>query len=137
MPISLTSLRFGDISSFSDDTTSPSPKPSQTADSDPSAILLPRGTFENPYVGFPSLSAAQATWAEIADVTGCAIELVHHTRKTGGADVTVEDGRGGSALLAKVRSGRVINVMSDAEASKAGVKNRRFFFRVENGKASM
>src|ERR1700685_1375268 len=68
MPISLTSLRFGDISTFSDDTTSPSPKPSQTADSDPSAILLPRGTFENPYVGFPSLSAAQdynriAMWA--------------------------------------------------------------------------
>ena len=77
------------------------------------------------------------TWAEIADVTGCAIELVHHTRKTGGAEVTVEDGRGSSALLAKVRSARVLNTMSEADAAKAGVENRRFFFRVENGKSSM
>jgi RecA-family ATPase len=27
-------------------------------------------------------------WAQIADQTGCAVELVHHARKTGGNDVT-------------------------------------------------
>jgi AAA domain-containing protein len=84
-----------------------------------------------------AMEMVAATWAEIADVTGCAIELVHHTRKTGGADVTVEDARGSSALLAKARSARVLNGMSKEDAEKAGVENRRFYFRVENGKASM
>lgn len=77
------------------------------------------------------------TWARIADVTGCAVELVHHSRKTGGAEVTVEDGRGASALLAAARSGRVLNTMSPDEAAKAGVENRRLYFRVENGKANL
>jgi RecA-family ATPase len=54
----------------------------------------------------PAIEIVAGAWAEIADVTSCAIELVHHPRKTGGGDVTVEDGRGGSALLAKTRSAR-------------------------------
>jgi len=57
--------RVDDGIGASDDTTSPSPKPSQTEASDPSAILLPKGTLENPYVGFPSRSAAQAVlWSK-------------------------------------------------------------------------
>ena len=78
-----------------------------------------------------------SAWAEIADVTGCAIDLVHHTRKTGGAEVTTEDGRGGSALLAKARSGRALNQMNKEEAAKAGVEDRRSYFRVEKDKANM
>lgn len=76
-------------------------------------------------------------WAKIADQTNCAIELVHHSRKTGGAEVTVEDGRGAGALLAAVRSARVLNPMTEDEAVKAGVENRRLHFRVENGKANL
>ncbi len=34
------------------------------------------------------------TWSHIADLTGCSINLVHHSRKTGGNEVSVEDGRG-------------------------------------------
>jgi AAA domain len=75
-------------------------------------------------------------WAHIADVTNCAIELVHHSRKTG-ADVTVQDSRGASALLAAARSARVLNVMSEDEASQAGVENRKWYFRVDNGKANL
>jgi hypothetical protein len=85
----------------------------------------------------PAIELVAATWAEIADLTGCAIELVHHARKTGGAEITVEDGRGGSALLAKVRSARTLNGMTDDEASRAGVENRRAYFRVQNGKANL
>jgi hypothetical protein len=85
----------------------------------------------------PAIELVASTWAEIADVTGCAIELVHHSRKTGGAEITVEDGRGGSALLAKARSARVLNGMSEEEAARAGVDKRRVFFRVENGKANL
>jgi hypothetical protein len=78
-----------------------------------------------------------AEWTEVADETGCAIDLVHHSRKTGGAEVTVEDGRGAVALLAKARSARVLNTMSEDEAAKAGVENRRVHFRVSNGKANL
>jgi hypothetical protein len=85
----------------------------------------------------PALELVAATWAEIADVTGCAVELVHHSRKTGGTEITVEDGRGGSALLAKARSARVLNGMSEDEAARAGVEKRRAFFRVDNGKANL
>jgi AAA domain len=85
----------------------------------------------------PAIEQVAQAWAEIADVTGCAIELVHHSRKTGGADVTVEDGRGGSALLAKARSARTLNVMSADDATHAGVESPRSFFRVQNGKSNM
>jgi hypothetical protein len=85
----------------------------------------------------PAIEIVAGAWAEIADATGCAIELVHHARKTGGAEITVDDGRGGSALLAKVRSARVLNGMTEGEAAKAGVEKRRSFFRVEKGKANL
>ena len=85
----------------------------------------------------PAIELVAATWAEIADETGCAIELVHHARKTSGAEITVDDGRGGSALLAKVRSARTLNGMSEDEAARAGVENRRAYFRVQNGKANL
>lgn len=75
--------------------------------------------------------------AGIADETECAIELVHHVRKTGGADVTVEDGRGAVALLAAARSARVLNAMSTDQADQAGVSPARSFFRVDNGKANL
>ncbi len=76
-------------------------------------------------------------WAKIADETGCAVELVHHARKTNGAEVTMEDGRGAVALLAAARSGRILNVMSPEEAKQAGVEQRRLHFRVDNGKANL
>lgn len=79
----------------------------------------------------PAIELVAATWAAIANVTGCAVELVHHSRKTGGAEITVEDGRGGSALLAKARSARVLNGMSEDEAARSGVEKRRSFFRVD------
>lgn len=81
-------------------------------------------------------------WSAIADETRCAVELVHHTRKgTGGGrnEYTVEDGRGATALHAATRSMRVLNVMSEDEAPKAQVKakDRRRYFRLDNGKANM
>jgi hypothetical protein len=77
-------------------------------------------------------------WAGIADETNSAIDLVHHIRKIGGgAEATVEDGRGASALLAAARSARVLNVMKSEEAERAGVERPRSYFRVENGKANL
>lgn len=78
------------------------------------------------------------TWAKIADGCGCSIELVHHARKTNGMEVTVEDARGASALIAAARSARALNAMSEDEAERAGVEHhRRRYFRVDDGKVSM
>lgn len=77
------------------------------------------------------------TWGRIAGACNCSIELVHHARKTGGSEITVEDGRGAVALLAGARSARVLNGMTKDEAERADVENPRAYFRVDNGKASM
>ena len=76
-------------------------------------------------------------WAQIADATNCAINLVHHSRKTNGAEVTVEDGRGAVALLAAARSARALNQMSEAEAARLGIDHRRHYFRVDSGKSNL
>jgi hypothetical protein len=77
------------------------------------------------------------TFGRIAGAANCAIELVHHTRKTGGAEITAEDGRGASAMSAAARSVRVLNPMSKDEAAKAGVEGRRGYFRMEIDKSNM
>jgi hypothetical protein len=76
-------------------------------------------------------------WNAIADATNIAIELSHHARKTYGAEVTVEDGRGAVALLAAVRAARTLNVMSEKEAEQVGITARRRYFKVEDGKANL
>ncbi|MCJ2036469.1 AAA family ATPase [Methylobacterium sp. J-068] len=77
------------------------------------------------------------TWAKIAEETNCSIELVHHSRKTNGNEVTVEDSRGAVALLSAARSARVLNQMTKDEGERAGVEFRRLHFRVDNGKANL
>jgi hypothetical protein len=75
-------------------------------------------------------------YARIAKETGCAILLVHHTRKTNGQAVDIEDARGASALVAAVRAARALNVMSEEEAADAGVKNRFLHVKISNAKAN-
>ena len=79
------------------------------------------------------------TWARVANVTGCAVELVHHTRKTGGAEVSVEDGRGASALLAAARHARTLRTMNEQEADSLGVEriDRQAYVRIDGGKANL
>lgn len=78
-------------------------------------------------------------WSYIADVTNCAIEVVHHVRKSDGRDVTVEDARGAVSLLAAARSARVLNRMTDDQANAANVpvKDRYSYFSVTRGKANL
>ncbi|MGE4254817.1 MAG: AAA family ATPase [Xanthobacteraceae bacterium] len=85
-----------------------------------------------------AIDAVVKTWGRIAEVTNCAILLVHHVRKTGGEAVTVEDGRGASAFRDAVRISRTINTMTASEATGAGIdeKQRRRFFRTDLGKAN-
>jgi hypothetical protein len=80
-----------------------------------------------------AIDAVVKEWARIGDACNCAVELVHHARKTGGADVTAEDARGGQAFHDGTRSMRTLNRMTKDEAKAAGVGDRRgFYFRVDN-----
>ena len=80
-------------------------------------------------------------FARIANVTECAVEIVHHTRKPapGQEELGVLDSRGAGAIINAVRSARVLNTMSKAEADKVGVDevDRRLYFRIDRGKANM
>jgi len=77
-------------------------------------------------------------WARLADRCNCAIELVHHTRKTNGEEATTESGRGASALLAAARSGRVLNKMNDALRDDWGLyEDPATFFSIDRDKANL
>jgi len=77
--------------------------------------------------------------AGVADRCDCSIETIHHVRKGNGAELTVEDARGASALIGAARSVRVLNPMTLVEATKADIvpNERRLYFRIDNGKANM
>ena len=85
-----------------------------------------------------AIDAVAKTYSAIADITNIGTDLGHHTRKTGGHEVTVEDGRGAVALLNAVRPARVINGMTEDEAARAGVTDgRRRYFRITDGKNNL
>ncbi len=74
----------------------------------------------------------------VAHKTNCAIPLIHHTRKTGGTEITTESSRGGSAFTDAARTARTLNVMTKEEAERAGVTDdRRRYFRVIADKLNM
>lgn len=86
------------------------------------------------------IEAVVKQWMRVADEARCSIELIHHVRKGNGTnETTVEDARGAIALIAKVRSARVLNGMSKSEAQDIGVeeKDRFGFFKMETGKANL
>lgn len=90
------------------------------------------------------INAIMDVFRQIADECNCAIELIHHTRKTNSSEgkdteMSADDARGASALVSAARSVRVLQAMSKDTAAKAGVPEeaRRRYFRVDNGKANL
>jgi AAA domain len=77
----------------------------------------------------------------VAAKTNSAGEVFHHPGKLkpGQAESGVEDGRGASAILWAVRSARVLNFMTPADAERFGISedDRRRYVRIANGKANM
>ena len=51
-----------------------------------------------------AMDAAVKAFALVADRTGCAIDLVHHSRKLNGMDADIDAARGGSAIAGAVRA---------------------------------
>ena len=77
-------------------------------------------------------------WSRIASHAGCAVVLVHHSKKMGGETVTAESSRGASALVDASRGGLALNTMTEQEADRYGIDRdkRRQFFRADNAKAN-
>lgn len=78
-------------------------------------------------------------WAQIAHETNCAVDVVHHLRKVSDRDATVEDARGAVSLIGAARSVRVLNRMSEDQATAAGLNptDRFPYFNVHQGKANL
>ncbi|MCW3784346.1 AAA family ATPase [Defluviimonas salinarum] len=77
-------------------------------------------------------------WGRIAERCGCAIELVHHTRKLGGEEASSESSRGAVALLGAARSARVLNRMGEAQKADAGVSSDpNTYFSIDRDKANL
>ena len=70
----------------------------------------------------------------IAQTTNAAIEIVAHSRKPNGRELTEEDALGSVAFVNKTRDVRVLNAMTAAEASKYGIEPWAIgdYFKVDN-----
>jgi hypothetical protein len=104
----------------------------------------------DPFVSFHSvpendngcIDAVVKRIAAIAQRTNTCIEISHHVRKMMmgfSQSITVDDSRGGGAIINAVRSGRVINRMNGTEADQAHIdrERRAFYVRVDKGKRNM
>ena len=77
-----------------------------------------------------------------SEETKCAIELVHHVRKIGpDVEITANDSRGASSLIAAARMVRVLNRASEADLANlqrpGEESNTRSYFRILNDKTNM
>lgn len=93
-------------------------------------------THEVPENDNSAIQRVAKAWQLVAERGDCCVEVIHHVVK-GADEVTADSGRGGGALKDKARSVRTINGMTHAEAIKAGVDDRREYFRVDLGKVNM
>ena len=90
----------------------------------------------------PSLAKVIRALGKIARDCGCAVELIHHTRKPGkdsDRDLTADDVRGAGAIVYGPRSGRLLHPMTGADAEKFSIEGdeRNRFFRIERAKTNM
>lgn len=79
---------------------------------------------------------AQA-WVRVAVAGDCAVDLVHHSRKTNGEDTTIEDARGASALIAASRSARALSRAGKNDARDVSDETRARLFRFTEARGNM
>lgn len=77
----------------------------------------------------------------IADATGCAIGLVHHSRKPGRSEAKgdMHTARGASALINAARIAHTIDTMEEKEAQNFGIEAEKacWYMRLDNAKANL
>lgn len=74
--------------------------------------------------------------SQLADKCKIAIELIHHTRKLNGRESNVEDARGGSSLVAAVRSAKSLSPMDKETGLKLDLDHTNYF-SVNDGKSNL
>jgi hypothetical protein len=86
-----------------------------------------------------AIDAVAKEWGRVADATGCAVELIHHSKKTAGREINAESSRGAVALISAARSAAVLNQMTAAEGDSMSLDTsaRGRLFRADNGKANL
>jgi 5S rRNA maturation endonuclease (ribonuclease M5) len=72
----------------------------------------------------------------LADKCELATVIVHHTRKANGREMSVEDSRGGIALVSGCRSASVLQQMDNDFAVKHNLEPHKYF-SLNNGKANL
>jgi 5S rRNA maturation endonuclease (ribonuclease M5) len=90
------------------------------------------------------IDAVVKAFCKVASVTNCAIELVHHSRKTQGPEqhtLTADDARGASSLIGAARSVRLLNGAAAEHAAILAPPGEHFdprrFFSLSNGKSNL
>lgn len=88
-----------------------------------------------------AMDALMTELSKIATRTGCAIHIVHHTRKKGkdGGNGDAETGRGASSVSSAVRVAHTVNGMSEKEAAMFGLGENnqyKWFLRIDDAKSN-
>jgi hypothetical protein len=88
------------------------------------------------------MDEAATAWAEVAEATGAAVQLIHHVRKAssgGGGVQDVDSARGGKALTDAARVALSLSAMTALEAQQLGVPEaeRWRHVRLDDAKANM
>jgi RecA-family ATPase len=89
------------------------------------------GIHENDNDG---IQAVIECYDEVAEKANCAVHIWHHTRKSGGGEVTIESARGAIAFVDACRSANILETMTKAEGQKLKIEKPSSYFREFNGK---
>jgi len=80
-------------------------------------------------------------FSQMATQLGCAVNIVHHTRKlpSGSGAGDMDNARGASALVSATRIATTLTTMSEDDAKRVQVpqKDRGWYVRVDNAKGNM
>lgn len=86
-----------------------------------------------------AIDAVAKEWGRIADVCNCAIDLIHHLRKVGDGEQTIQDARGASSLIDATRAAELLVKGSKDELGQLGIEPTDYwrYFRVADGKCNL
>jgi hypothetical protein len=98
-------------------------------------VVNSHGLDENDNVQINALARA---WAEVANDTGVAVALIHHTRK-GAVPGDPDSGRGASALVGAARATYTLTAATPADAEKLNIAEheRRLHIRLDDAKQNL
>jgi hypothetical protein len=85
------------------------------------------------------IAVVMSAFGRIAEATGAAISLVHHTTKGSGGAGEMDRARGASSFGGAVRTMRTVTGMSEDEAPQFGIadKERKWYFWLDDAKNNM